>query len=140
MIVPLEGRSVAAAVGALLVLTTWSSVIGTLIVPRPVSSVLTRWVDRIVDGVYALLTRHVHDYTRRDRMLATQAAAVLLTQLATWLGISFVGFALLLWPLDPFGVASAFSNAGSSLFTLGFAGTEGRRRWRWCSSRRLPAW
>jgi hypothetical protein len=50
MVVPLIGRSTAAVVGALLVLTAWTSVIGTLIVPRPVSNWLTRWVDRIVNG------------------------------------------------------------------------------------------
>jgi hypothetical protein len=125
MVVPLAARSVAAVVGALLVLTAWSSVIGTLIVPRPVSSMLTRAVDWAVDRAYQLAVGHVHDYKRRDLMLATQAAAVLLSQLTAWLGFSFVGFALLLWPLDPIGVSSAFTNAGSSMFTLGFAGTEG---------------
>src|ERR1019366_7949739 len=44
MVVPLLARSVAAAAGALLVLTAASSVIGTLIVPRPVTSLLTRGV------------------------------------------------------------------------------------------------
>jgi len=125
MVVPLAGRSVGAAVGALLVLSAWHSVIGTLIVPRPTRSMLTRSVDWTVDQAYWLVTHWVHDFKRRDRLLATQAAAVLLSQLATWLGISFVGFALLLWPLDPLGVGSAFTNAGSSMFTLGFAGTEG---------------
>jgi hypothetical protein len=125
MVVPLEARWVAAAVGALLVLTAWSSVIGTLIVARPVSSLLTRWVDWLVNEAYWLLLTHVNDYKRRDRILATQAAAVLLGQLAAWLGSFFVGFALLLWPLDQSGAGSAFTNAGSSMFTLGFAGTEG---------------
>ncbi len=46
MVVPLAGRWVAAAAGAALVLTAWASIVGTLIVPRPVSSWLTRWVDR----------------------------------------------------------------------------------------------
>ena len=36
MVVPLAGRWVAAAAGIALVLTAWTSVIGTLIVPRPV--------------------------------------------------------------------------------------------------------
>ncbi|MGH3159115.1 MAG: hypothetical protein ACRDNF_21440 [Streptosporangiaceae bacterium] len=125
MVVPLAARSVAAAAGALLVLTAWRSVTGTLIVPRPVSSVLTRWVDWIVDQAYLLTVSHVHDYKRRDRMLATQAATALIAQLAVWLGIIFVGFALLLWPLDQNGISSAFTNSGSSLFTLGFAGPEG---------------
>jgi hypothetical protein len=46
MVVPLAARWVAAAVGIALVLTGWQSVIGTLIVPRPVGSWLTRSVDR----------------------------------------------------------------------------------------------
>jgi hypothetical protein len=121
MVVPLAVRSVAAAAGALLVLTAWSSVIGTLIVPRPVSSWLVRWVDRLVSKVYWMASGLASDFQTRDRMLATQASAVLLTQLAAWLGISFVGFALLLWPFIDRGIGTAFSNAGSSMFTLGFA-------------------
>jgi hypothetical protein len=124
MVVPLAGRSVAAAVGALLVLWAWSSVTGTLIVPRPVSSLLTRWVDKFVNEAYWLTISRITDYKRRDRMLATQAAVVLLAQLAAWLGIVFVGFALLLWPFTR-GVALAFTDAGSSMFTLGFAGVTG---------------
>ena len=48
MVVPLAARWIAAAGGMLLVLTGWQSVIGTLIVPRPVASWLTRMVDRLV--------------------------------------------------------------------------------------------
>jgi hypothetical protein len=121
MVVPLGGRSAAAAVGALLVLTAWASVIETVIVPRPVSSWLTRLVDRIVNGAFRLATMAVADHRRRDRVLAAQAAAILLTQLAAWLGLSFIGFVLLLWPFVPGGVTSAFSVAGSAMFTLGFA-------------------
>src|SRR6202035_665208 len=47
VVVPVAARSLAAAVGGLLVLTAWASIIGTVIVPRPVSSWLTRWVDRV---------------------------------------------------------------------------------------------
>jgi hypothetical protein len=125
MVVPLIGRLVAAAVGALLVLAVWSSVTGTLIVSRPVAGFLTRWVDRIVDGAFRLATRPIADYKRRDRMLAGQAAAIILGQLVAWLGISFLGFALLLWPFTARGVASAFTAAGSSMFTLGFSEPPG---------------
>jgi hypothetical protein len=112
---------VAAAFGALLVLTIWQSVIGTLIVPRPVASWLTRLADRVVVGAYSALIRPVRDYKRRDRILATQAAAILLTQLVGWLGSFLAGFTLLLWPLNGCGIAQAFTDAGSSMFTLGFA-------------------
>jgi hypothetical protein len=125
MVMPLAGRVVAAVAGGSLVVMAWASVIGTLIVSRSVASLLTRWVDRIVVGAYHLAAKTCADYKRRDRLLATQAAAILLTQLVAWLGISFVGYALLLWPFATRGAASAFTDAGSSLFTLGFAEPAG---------------
>jgi len=121
MVMPLAGRVAAAVVGGLLVLTSVSSVTGTLIVSRSSSSRLTRWVDRSVDRVYRLTVPRAPDYRRRDRLLATQAAAVLLAQLAAWLIVAYTGFALLLWPFATRGIVSAFTDAGSSLFTLGFA-------------------
>jgi hypothetical protein len=54
-----------------------------------------------VNGSFGLVTAGIADYRRRDRVLVGQAAAILLMQLAAWLG-------------------SAFIVAGSSLFTLGF--------------------
>jgi hypothetical protein len=56
----------------------------------------------------------------RDRLLAGEAASILIAQLIGWLAISFVGYALLLWPFVSGGVTSAFAAAGSSFFTLGF--------------------
>jgi hypothetical protein len=121
MVVPLADRSVAAVAGGLLVLTAWASIIGTLIVPRPVSSWLTRWVDRSVNWAFRLVTGAVADHRRRDQILASQAPATLLAQLIAWLAISFLGYMLLLWPWETAGLASAFTVAGSAMFTLGFA-------------------
>src|SRR6266581_2282638 len=124
MVVPLAARDVAAGIGALLVLTAAVSVIGTLIVPRQIGSWLTRLVDRLMNGAFRLATGSITDYRRRDRILAAQAAAILLCQLGAWLGISFIGYSLLLWPFVR-GVTSAFTDAGSSMFTLGFAEPAG---------------
>jgi hypothetical protein len=121
MVVPMAGRIVAAVIGGLLVLVSASSVIGTLIVTRSVTNRLTQLVDKTIDWAYQLVLKHVPEYSQRDRVLATQAAAILLTQLAAWLVVAYVGFALLLWPFATRGVVSAFVDAGSSLFTLGFA-------------------
>src|SRR5580693_3623852 len=121
MVMPLAARVVAAVAGGLLVLVAVSSVTVTLIVSRPVNSRLTRWVDQMVDWVYQHVVGRMADPHRRDQVRATQAAAVLLGQLAAWLLVSYVGFALLLWPFATRGVVSAFVDAGSSLFTLGFA-------------------
>jgi hypothetical protein len=121
MVMPMAGRIVAAVIGGLLVLTSVSSVTATLIVSRSVRSRLTRWVDRAVAWVYQPAVARAGDFRRRDRILATQAAAILLAQLATWLVVAYVGFGLLLWPFATRGVVSAFTDAGSSMFTLGFA-------------------
>ncbi len=121
MVMPMAGRIAAAVIGGLLVLLAGSSVIGTLIVTRSVTSRLTRYVDWIVHGAYHLAVKHIAEYKDRDRLLATQAATILMLQLAVWLGVSYVGFALVLWPFAARGVVSAFVDAGSSLFTLGFA-------------------
>lgn len=117
--VPHAWRIVAAVAGGLLVLTGARSVIGTLIVPRPVTSMLTRWVDRAIDRGFRLATRYCTTYQHRDRVLAGQAAAILLGQLVAWLGIAFIGYALLLWPFER-GLTTAFTSAGSAMFTLGF--------------------
>jgi hypothetical protein len=118
---PLVARSVAAAIGGLLVVATGVSVVATLIVPRPVGGRLTGWVHPVVTGTFRLVTSDIADYQRRDRLLAGEAASTLIAQLVGWLIASFVGYALLFWPFVSDGIATAFTLAGSSLFTLGFA-------------------
>jgi hypothetical protein len=116
MVVPLAARLVIAIVGALLVLAAWGSVIGTLIVPRPAGGWLTRWVDRVINAAFRIITSGIADHKRRDRVLATQAAAILIGQLVAWLGIFYVGYSLLLWPFVDSGLGSAFSMASPGVF------------------------
>ena len=126
MTVPLVFRVLAAVVGGFAVLVSWVSVVGTLIVPRAVHGRVTRLIDRMVVGAYRLGTQPMKDFRRLDRVLATQAAAILLAQLAVWLLLILVGFTLLLWPMSARGLGSAFTDAGSSIFTLGFAEPGGQ--------------
>ena len=125
MVVPLAGRAVAAAAGGVLVLTVWVSAVGTLITPRQVSNWLTRLVDHVVNKAFTMVVRHIAEYRQRDRVLAAQAPAVLIGQLIAWLGMSFIGFTLLLWPFVTGGATRAFTVAGSSMFTLGFSEPAG---------------
>jgi hypothetical protein len=125
MVVPLAGRAVAAVAGGVLVLTVWISAVGTLITPRRISNWLTRLVDKTVNKAFTMVVSHIADYRQRDRVLAAQAPAILIGQLAAWLGISFIGFTLLLWPFVTGGITRAFTVAGSSMFTLGFAEPAG---------------
>jgi hypothetical protein len=124
LVVPIAVRDIAAGVGALLVLTSAISEIGTLIVPRPIGSWLTRLVDRLVNGVFRMATGAIADYRRRDRVLAAQAAAILLAQLAAWLGIFFLGYSLLLWPFVP-DITTAFTTAGPALWEIGSSHVSG---------------
>ena len=114
-----------AVLGGILVLLTGRSVNRTLVVPRRSNDRLSRGVGHVVDAVYRLLTRRQSDFLRRDRRLASQASTILLAQLTTWIVLFYLGYGLLLWPLDPLGAGNAFAQAGSSLFTLGYAGPTG---------------
>ena len=119
MVVPEAARIVAAVLGGLLVITAADSVIGTIIVPRPISSWLTRLVDMLVNGIFKLATFRIKNHKRRDRILAAQAAAILLTQLIAWLVIFFVGYSLVLWPVLPHGITTAFTTVGPALWEIG---------------------
>jgi hypothetical protein len=120
MVVPLAARYAAGAVGIVIVATSASSVIGTLIVPRSVASWLTRRVDHWVARAYVLITKPVHDFKRRDRILAAHAATLLLCQIIAWLVMFFVGFALIFWPLiHGGGITKAFRLAGPGLWEIG---------------------
>jgi hypothetical protein len=111
-----------AVLGGLLVARTWGSVLSTLVVPRRSRDRISRAVVAAVDAGYAVLTRRIRGYERRDRVLATQAATSIVLQLLVWLVLFYVGFALLLQALDREGLPSALAQAGSSLLTLGYAG------------------
>jgi hypothetical protein len=119
MVVPLAARYVAAAVGLLLVITSANSVIGTLIVPRSVASRLTRHVDWLVNGAFVLICKPVRSFRRRDRILATHGATILVAQIAAWLGMFFIGFSLMFWPLVHGGITEAFRLAGPGLWQIG---------------------
>jgi hypothetical protein len=107
--------------GLLLVFGTLMSVAGTLVVPRAVNSPVSLTVEWFLDVTFLVITRPVRTYERRDRILAWQAPMSLLVRLAVWLGLLIVGFALLLLPSLKGHLGQAFSEAGSSVFTLGYA-------------------
>ena len=117
--VPPDGRILAAVVGLFLIVIDCISLVGTLIVPRPVGGRLMIWVDRLVHLGFQLLTAPFQNYHRRDRILAAEAATLLICQLLAWLLVAYVGFALLLWPFMPGGVTLSFDNAGPAFWFSG---------------------
>jgi hypothetical protein len=119
------GAWLAFGVGLIVVIGTLFSVAGTLVVPRAINSRISRTVERGLDVAFLLLVWRVRSFERRDRILAWQSPLSLLTRLAVWLGLLVVGFALLLLPSLNGRVGQAFSDAGSSMFTLGYAAPVG---------------
>jgi hypothetical protein len=127
MIVPVAVRSFAAVVGGTLVFTAWANVIGTLIVPRRGSGFI-RWTERIVDQAFwafIVAVRASSSYERREQLLRPQGATIVIVQFLVWLGCSFIGFTLLLWPFVTGGITQAFAVAGGSMTTLGFSPSAG---------------
>ncbi len=103
----------------------WVNVAITLVIPRGRIGFI-KVVDRFVDRVYTASGRFVRRWDRRDALLASQPVATLGLLLLIWLAGFLVGYGLLLW-LPGGSFPDALREAGSSLFTLGFAvrsGTE----------------
>jgi hypothetical protein len=112
---------VGALVGGLIVVATTGSVVWTMIIPRGRLGV-TRYVDKVIDRIYTKLCRQ-RAYEQRDRVLASEAAVVLGALLALWLAAYFLGYSLILWPIEN-SFTSALRESGSSMFTLGFASRD----------------
>lgn len=113
--------------GVLVLLGTSSSVVRTLIVPRGLPSKLTALCTRVTFGTAQLAVRGVRDYELRDRVLAWAAPLSILVTLAAWLAGYLVAYALVLLSPPHLDLAVALREAGSSLFTLGFASTDRAR-------------
>jgi hypothetical protein len=108
--------------GIALALSTWWSVIGTLIVPRPINNWVSRYTGHLVNGVFHVGLRPVHSYRVRDRVLAWQGPTALFVRLIVWGALFEVAYALMLLPfVRGRHLSTAFQEAGSGLFTLGYA-------------------
>lgn len=108
-------------IGCVILVSTWFSVIGTLILPR--------WLHSRVSSISAVVTRRaiaalivrVRSYQVRDRVLAWQAPLSLFARLIAWIALLDLSYTLMLLPTADGRVAHAFDEAGSAMFTLGYA-------------------
>src|SRR5215467_8108534 len=108
------------AAGVVLLLTTASSVIKTLLIPRAATSLFGSSLGWLNRWVFRTIAARVEDLRQRERILAAAGPAWLITLLVSWLACLLLGFALLLWPLNHHTFPLSLEEAGSSLFTLGF--------------------
>ncbi|NNN22566.1 MAG: hypothetical protein HKL80_11275, partial [Acidimicrobiales bacterium] len=113
------------ALGIVLVLGNWLSVIRTLVAPRGFYSRVFSFFTTAWRNAFLFLARRLPDYRAKDRLLSLQEPTLVLALLAIWLTIFLTGFAFIIWPLSHVTIARAFEIAGSSEFTLGFATPTG---------------
>lgn len=112
--------------GLFIVLGTVGSVIRTLILPRGLTSRLAVAVSRRGTArLFLFVADRFKSYEDKDKILAFSGPMSLLTLLLTWVLLFLLGFALMLWPATGVSFAESLRESGSSLFTLGFAGSEG---------------
>jgi hypothetical protein len=110
--------------GALVVAGTFSSVLRTLVIPRPTRSSFTRTVQALVRRIFQTVADRLDDPEAKDRVLGPVAPLSILVTLVCWLLAFLIGYALLQGSVSQLGPLKAVREAGSSLFTLGFASSH----------------
>ena len=109
------------ALGVAVVIATWLSVLVSLVVPRGLRSVYTRAVHAAVRWPFQFAADRSRTYETKDKVLAWAAPLGILVTLLSWLGLFVIGYGLLLAGAGDLDLNTALREAGSSLFTLGFA-------------------
>jgi hypothetical protein len=117
-------RVLAAVGGGTLLLATVASMLRTLVVPRAMNSLLTRCLSGGLRGLLRLLSPAWRGYPARDRAMAWHAPLMLAGMLLSWMLGMLCAYGLLTFAVSGLPLRVAFREAGSSLFTLGFAATD----------------
>jgi hypothetical protein len=117
-------RMLAFVAGLVVVFVTTISVLRNLVVPRRLRSKLRLVVSVTTSAPFRWIADRSSDYILRDRVMAWAAPTALLALLATWLLLYLLGYGLLVYAISDLTLPVAIREAGSSLFTLGFASTD----------------
>jgi hypothetical protein len=108
------------AAGLGLVFVVLDAAIRSLVLPRGSVVVLTRIIWVSTRAVFNLIANRFDTYEGRDRVMALYAPLTLLVQPGVWLVMVLSGFMLMFHALGVSSWRVAFTESGSSLFTLGF--------------------
>lgn len=118
----LFSRTVALVLGLLLFIMTTSSLLRTAVVPRALHSVISESVASGVRGILWGFARLRRNYLKRDAILAWTGPMIIVAWLLTWLFLYVLSYGLWIYGLHGGrDLGAAITQAGSSLFTLGFA-------------------
>jgi len=114
-------------VGFAIVALTAVDVTRSLVVTRWSNTPISRVVRRVVETCVSTLARRFTSYHRRDSIRVWTAAAMIVGSLATWLFCFLIGYSFMMRGLISLDIGTALREAGSSLFTLGFASADRER-------------
>jgi hypothetical protein len=121
----LFSRTFATVLGVFLFIATTTSLLRTAVVPRALRAGISQGVAAGVRGTFWGLARLRKDYFKRDSILAWTGPMIIVAWLLTWLFLFVFSYGLLIYGLHGGrDLGSAIAQAGSSLFTLGFAAPE----------------
>jgi len=114
-------RLIYTVAGLALLAVTVASILRTLVVPRGLYSALVYRVWAVLRTVLRLAAGPFGGYRAIDRAQTWLAPLILVCMLGTWLGGTLLAYTLLLQGTSELAWSVSFREAGSSLFTLGFA-------------------
>lgn len=120
-------RTIWGVLGILVVLGTFMSEVRTLVVPRVFRPGLSNRLGRGVYGIFLLLANRFERYETKDRILAYAGPLSVVAKLVGWLGAFLAGYSMLNYSLGALDWRASIREAGSSLFTLGFASVDRSR-------------
>lgn len=120
----LASRSLALIIGVTLFISVTMSLMRTVIVPRPLHSLYTDAVRTVIINVVRAIARTRRTFTDRDAVLAWIGPLLILGLLLAWLAGYLVAYGFILYGVGDKGLGDSLRESGSSLFTLGFAGSN----------------
>jgi hypothetical protein len=116
-------RVVPFTLGVLLIVFNTLSLVRTMVIPQAIPSLLAAGVVRMVNRAYSFTARLHPNFRRRDRILAWNGPIAVFSNLAVWLVIYVVGYALMIFGISKYSFTESLEAAGSGLFTLGLYGS-----------------
>jgi hypothetical protein len=108
-------------IGIALVLGDLYDLVRALVVPRPHTTGPVAMGSRQIRIFMHSCVGRTASFKTRDQLLTTLEPVVMLVRLGIWLSAGLAGFALVIWSTGNASFGHSFIEAGSSIFTLGFA-------------------
>ena len=109
------------AFGLSIVAAALTSAIRTFVLPRAASDWVSGLVFKFIRKLFTLRLKKTNDYAEIDRVWALYAPVSLMLLVPMWMSLVTIGYTFIFWAAGTKNWLDAFTLAGSSLLTLGFA-------------------